>query len=111
MATPTAIDAVRVSTADLVAALIQTSTDSDTPSRRAALNEQMLSRAVHYVRAHLADTDLDLAQVAAVHGVAAGQLASAWSALGCEFTEWMQRERLAAARRQGTFGPGLACLS
>jgi hypothetical protein len=100
MAVTTAVDAVRAATADLVAALIQTSTDGDTPSRRAALNEQLLARAMHYVRNHLADTDLDLAQVAAAHGVAAGPLASAWSALGCEFAEWMQRERLAAARRQ-----------
>lgn len=71
---------------------------------RDALADSLEVRVRAYVEAHLADTDLSVAQIAAAHHVSRRHLYDAWARAGHDRTpgQWIAHQRLERARRQLT---------
>ncbi|WP_413758749.1 helix-turn-helix domain-containing protein [Streptomyces sp. MMBL 11-3] len=92
-------DAVVEPSVDLLRAVL-TSQHGDSARARAPLEATLGLRITQYIRAHLADTDLSAARIAAAHGISVRHLYSVLSRSGIGLGDWIRARRLAECRRE-----------
>jgi AraC-like DNA-binding protein len=85
-------------TAQLARAIITTQ-QADQPLSREPLDATLLVRVIEYIRAHLPDSDLTAARIAAAHHVSVRHLYSVLAAGGISLGDWVRARRLEECRK------------
>ncbi|MFJ8936810.1 helix-turn-helix domain-containing protein [Streptomyces sp. NPDC102365] len=79
---------------------VLTSWHGDSRRAREPLEATLSLRITHWIRTHLADTDLSAARIAAAHGISVRHLYAVLSRSGISLGDWIRARRLAECRRE-----------